>query len=121
MSSTLQLNDDFDLDIQNNNFVLVDGISALRDRLRTNLRTFKGEWYLDPQLGVPYFSTVFKKPVNFGALNTVFSNIIRGTEGVKSLNSLSLDLNSSTRELTVDFRVSADNGTILEETFSVGV
>jgi hypothetical protein len=119
MSTTLKLNDAHDLDIVNNNFVVVDGITALRDRLATNLKTFQSEWYLDPTLGIPYFEQVFTKAVNVGVLYTIFSGVIRRTEGVAAVNSLVFDQDNANRVLTITFSVTADDGTILEETISL--
>jgi hypothetical protein len=119
MSTTLKLNDAHDIDLVNNNFVVVDGINALRDRLATNLKTFQGEWYLDPTLGIPYFSQVFTKAVNVGVLYTIFSGVIRRTVGVAAVNSLVFDQDNANRVLTITFSVTADDGTILEETISL--
>lgn len=119
MSTTLKLNDAHDLDIVNNNFVVVDGITALRDRLATNLKTFQNEWYLDPTLGIPYFEQVFTKAVNVGVLYTIFSGVIRKTEGVAAVNSLVFDQDNANRVLTITFSVTSDDGTILEETISL--
>lgn len=119
--NTLKLTDANDLAIENNNLVVVSGIVALRDRLATNLRTFQGEWFLDTQLGIPYFSQVFKKQINVGALYTIFSSVLSRTVGVKAVNKLVFDLNNATRELAVQFSVTADDGTILEENISLGV
>ena len=120
MSTTLALDDDYDLDIQNNNFVVITGIDALRQRLRMNLSTFLGEWYLDPDLGMPYFSQVFKKNVSIGTLNSIFRQEITATEGVKSLNSINFTQELATRTLLVSFNVTASDGTVLEDNVAVG-
>ena len=119
MTTTLKLNDAHDLDIVNNNFVVVDGITALRDRLATNLKTFQSEWYLDPSLGIPYFEQVFSKAVNVGVLYTIFSGVIRRTEGVAAVNGLQFEQDNPNRVLTMTFSVTADDGTILEESISL--
>jgi hypothetical protein len=121
MSTTLRLADDGDLDFVDNNFVLTTGITALRDRLFTNVRTFQGEWYLDPTLGVPYFQQVFEKQVNVGVLYTIFSGVLRRTKGVAAVNQLTFELNNANRELLIQFSVTADDGTILEEQITLGV
>jgi len=120
MSITLKLNDAHDLDIVNNNFVLIDGVNALRDRLVTNLKTFQGEWYLDTSLGVPYFQQVFAKAVNVGVLYTIFSSVLRRTEGVAAVNSLEFDQDTANRVLSITFSVTANDGTILEDDISLG-
>jgi len=120
MSLTLKLDDNNDIDLVNNNFVLISGVNALRDRLATNLRTFQGEWYLDTTLGIPFFEQVFKKAVNVGALYTIFSGAIRRTAGVSAINSLQFDQDNATRNLDITFSVTADDGTILEDTITLG-
>lgn len=116
MSTNLSFDDDFNLVMDANNWVLVNGVDALRQRLVANLQAFQGEWFLDPALGVPYFQTVFRrrKGVDLGLISTVFRDAILNTDGVKSIQNLEIDLNEATRVLTVTFRVDATDGTIEE-------
>lgn len=122
MSTTLELDDDFDLVVEENNFKLITGPNALVQRLETNLQCFAGEWFLDQNLGIPYFQQIFrqKKQIDIGAIASVFREAILDTEGVRAIQSLELDFEDQTRQLSVTFRVDATDATI-EETINISV
>lgn len=122
MSTTLELDDDFDLVVEENNFKLITGPNALVQRLETNLQCFAGEWFLDQNLGIPYFQQIFrqKKQIDIGAIASVFREAILDTEGVRAIQNLELDFEDQTRQLSVTFRVDATDATI-EETINISV
>jgi len=102
--SQLKQTDDGDLAIENNSFSLVTESEEIRQRIKQNLQTFLGEWFLDTTLGVPYFQVVFDKNSPPSLIEDVFKAAILETEGVVELVEFTdLDLDSATRELTVDF------------------
>lgn len=107
-----------DLAIENGNIVLITNEEALRQRLRTRLLTFRNEWFLDPDIGVPYYDSVFVKNPELGALTSAFSAVILGTVGITSLTDIQFDLVASTRELTLTFTCVGD-GIVLEEVLSL--
>jgi hypothetical protein len=117
MTTSLRLTND-DLAIENGQLVLIVGEEALRQRLRTRLLTFRNEWFLDPNVGIPYYRDVFIKDPELGALNAAFSKEILDTTGVQALNAISFDLDTSTRQLSVTFTVTGE-GSVLTETLGL--
>ena len=58
MTKTLSItNGDFALD-GSRNFQIVDNLTSLQQRVEQRLRTLKGEWFLDRNLGIPYLSNI---------------------------------------------------------------
>lgn len=56
MSSTMQLDEDFDIVFdENGSMVLDDGRESLEQRLRLDLST-NSNWYLSSELGLPYLT-----------------------------------------------------------------
>lgn len=109
--SMLKLNDDHDLAIENNKFVIIDKDAALRQRLIQNLKTFFQEWFLDLTIGVPYFQIVFVKGAPPSLVSSIFKDVILQTEDVGILERFEpLDYNTSTRELFIDFTVVSVDG-----------
>lgn len=103
MSQLLQT-EDGDIDIGGNKFSLTSGSNEVRQRLKQNLQTFLGEFFLDTTIGVPYFQVVFDKSSPPGLVADVFKDAILKTAGVVELIRFNdLDLDSGTRVLTVDF------------------
>lgn len=86
----------------------------LAQRIKHRLQTFRGECFLDREVGVPYFSEVLKKNPDLGRIRALLASIISGVEGVAKILSLEVLLDHATRQLTVNFRAQASDGTIAE-------
>ena len=118
----LLLNDDGDLDLSTNDFQLVDGVDAIRQELQIRYRFFLGEWFLDPDEGVPYVRDVLKKNPNLARVRALLTEVARTTPGVASVDNLDLDLDVGTRTLTVTLDLAADvSGTLVYVPFVVEV
>ena len=108
-----------DLAIIANNFALTQNNSdiEIEQRLRQNLQTFLGEWFLDILIGIPYLQLVYVKGVAAILIESAFKDAITNTQGVEALTSFDpIDLNLSTREITVSFSVRTINNAVLEVT-----
>lgn len=110
----LKLTTDHDLEITNLDLVLNSGIEATRQRIMIALLTFKGEWLLDTDKGVPYFQTIFRKGVTKDIVDSTIRREVRKVQGVKSVQSLTSTLDNRTREYTCNFVAIDDGGTPIE-------
>lgn len=102
-----------DIDITNNEMTLTAHLSdeEIVQSLKQNLKTFLGEWFLDLTIGLPYIQVIFVKGTPVEVIETAFKNAIIKTIGVSTLNSFDdLDLDTTTRELKVNFDVTTING-----------
>lgn len=107
--TTLKLVND-DLAFENNNLVMVNGADEVAQNLRNELRFFAGEWFLDTDLGVPFFEDVFKKNPDPAIIDAIFKNKILNTAGVIELLEYNLELNG--RKLELSFKARAVDGII---------
>jgi len=89
---------------------LVDGIDLIRQRLKQRLLTIRGEWFLNQDIGLPWFSELNAKGTPESRVRSLLIENIVETEGVESLESFELDYNSATRTLLVEFEVKAAEG-----------
>lgn len=91
----------------------VSGRGAVRQAIECRLRTFRGEWFLDGSIGVPYFDGILgtKNPA-LDAVRSVLRQEILSVPGVIRLVSLEIDLERSARRLTASFVVSSDEGLV---------
>lgn len=112
MTDLLLDRDTHDLVIVNGDLVLVDGIDLIRQRLKQRLLTVKGEWFLDTTIGLPYFTELSKKGITQSRTRSLFITQIEGTQGVNKVTRLSLDFNSRTREIMLDFVVDTQFGPV---------
>lgn len=104
-------NHDIYLDDTGNLALHTDTVSIVRQRIKCRLQTVQNEWYQQPDVGVPLFSDVLVKNPNLTTLKHLFTTVIGGTPGVKSVNSIELSLNAATRVLNITFDATATDGT----------
>ncbi len=103
-----------DLVLTNNTLTLIDGEVQVQQNVAQRLRSQFGEWFLNLQEGIPYFTSVLvKNPVNAEAL---LKQAIQQTPGMIQLNSFSLTLNNATRVATVIWSGLCTNGPISGQT-----
>jgi len=84
----------------------------LSQRITHRLQTFKGECFLDREIGVPYYEEILKKNPDLGRIRSLLSSVISTVEGVDKILSLDLSFDRKTRMLSVTFRVLGKDGTI---------
>jgi len=99
-----------DIAIEGRRIVLVRGDEQIAQKLRTRLKFFLGEHFLDTTLGIPYYREVFKKNPNLNLLRSLFRQAILTTPQVVSVEELLLEINSATRTLEVSFKARIDTG-----------
>jgi hypothetical protein len=79
----------------------------------TRLRTMLGEWYQDPSIGIDYLGQVLVKNPNVATLQRYFSSQIAAVQGVATVNSVICSFNAGTRTLSVNFKLTASDGTVV--------
>lgn len=82
-------------------------------RLKQNLLTNLGEWFLDASIGLPWFDRIFKKGTSLAEIRQYLIREIVNTAGVDVLNQLNISTDS--RRLTVSFTV--NNNLTINEVF----
>ena len=118
----LLLDSSGDLDLSTNELVLVDGDDALLQHLRIRFQFFKGEWFLDVRVGLPYLQSILLKNPNLVAVRSFFRDAILTTPGLAQLESFDMTVDASTRVMRLVFSVAKDDGGILnfDQEFIVG-
>lgn len=98
----LLLNPCGDLTIEEGKLVFVTDASRIRQKWLIRVRTFKGEWVLDANIGVPYFQEIFEKNVDKAHVEDIFRKLTLSTEGVIAVESVVLnDIDRATRSVNV--------------------
>jgi hypothetical protein len=106
-----------DLVIENDTFLLTaDFADSVKQRLRTRLRTFKGEYFLDLEFGTPYYQQIFVKGISKGVIDNIFKGIITGTPGVVRISSFSSTLDRTTRKYEAKFKAILEDDSEIEDT-----
>jgi len=85
------------------NLFFVTGSEWLQQAIVTNLRSVKGDWFIDPTFGVPYFEQILVKGPNLPLIRSVLKRAILAVKYVKSVDEITLDYQRADRELRVTF------------------
>jgi hypothetical protein len=101
-----------DLVVQNNDLVIIDGLTAIQQDILQRLSFFLSEWFLDNTQGLPWFQQILVKNPVQGNVDTIFRNAILETPGVKQLTKYSFVPNFSARTCSVSFIAQTTQGTV---------
>jgi hypothetical protein len=112
--STLKLDTNGDLAVENNSLVILDDlVEETAQRLATKFKFFLGEWHLEPRAGFPLFDRVLIKSPDLADLRALYREAILEDEAVNTLESLTFDLDSATRVLSVSYEATLIDGSVL--------
>lgn len=92
------------LDLATHDLLTVNGNLALSadqtdkaQKIKTRLLLVKGEWFLNPDKGIPYFEDIFIKNPDFQVVKAHFVNTILDVPGVLSIKSIETSFNRAER------------------------
>lgn len=92
---------------------LVDRAELVAQRITVRLRTWRGEWLLDAQAGIPYRELLQAKPFPADLVATLIRREIDQTPGVVRVRSTGSSFNPETRAAAFTFEVVVSDGTVL--------
>lgn len=91
-----------------------NGSESVAQRVKTRLQSFKGDWFLDLEHGLPWLPNM-ERPASLERIETDIRAVILNTDGVSEITALELLL-SEDRTLTVNVSIKDiyDNNTTLQ-------
>ena len=99
-----------DLDLTGHRLNLATGEDAIEQQVRIRCLFFFEEWFLDLRQGIPYFRDVYIKNPNLDLVRSLFRTAILGTPRISAVPTIELELDKSTRALTIGFTATMDTG-----------
>lgn len=90
-----------DLSIENFDLQLTSDEQVVAQRVKRALLLFKGEYFLNTDLGLPYYSDILGTKNSLDSIRSLFVNEIKSVEGVKEINNFDMVFNDVTRELSI--------------------
>jgi hypothetical protein len=100
---------DGDLVLENDDLAIVDGADELRQTVYIGMQTNRGEWFLNPEIGIRHAVFVGKNPND----EEMRAEIIRGAmqdERVQSVEDIVIERNTRERKVSVTFQAVATSG-----------
>ena len=115
----LERDDDGDL-VLDSDLHWTHGIDAVAQGLQVRLQTWRGEWFLDLDRGIPYLQELLGHKFDEVRVRVAFRQEIAAAPGVEEILRLSAVFNRPTRELTVAWEVRTEWGLSIDE-LAIGV
>jgi len=86
----------------------------MAQKIETNLGLMFNEWFLNRDLGFPYYDELLKKNPDLKKVRTLLIAYILGIVGVKDVISLDAKFISESRTLKINFVIQIISGEIVE-------
>jgi hypothetical protein len=87
-----------------------------RDQVKQNIKIrllmIQGEWFLNSQIGLPYFEKILVKNPDFSAIDVMIKATIVDTPEVTGITAYSSMFNKTARRLSVSFQASTIYGNV---------
>lgn len=107
---------DNDYVYENGTFLTVNDIrAACRQRLFLRLNTWRGEWFLNTEYGVPYLQSILRKNVNKVDIDSIFIAEINNEPLVARIVSFQTELNKENRTYSGTLIVEVAEGDVINE------
>lgn len=110
--SDILLDSTGDVDISQPDLQQTIGVDAIEQHLKQRLKTFYNEWFLDLRRGLPYFQHILIKNPDPVVVDSAFKKQILDTPGVLELIAFNIDVEASTRIMTLSFKALVTEGEI---------
>lgn len=101
-----------ELVIENGDLVFVSGIEAIAQDCHLALGFFLGEWFADQSVGFPWRQQVFVKSPNLDQIKAAVRTCLLGRKGVTAVDSVVLDFDRSSRNLSIKWSARCSLGVI---------
>jgi len=85
---------------------LAETTDSLAQRVDIRLRTFIGEHWLNPELGVPWFEEFLRKSPDLRLCRQILVAVLQDVPGVVTVESVDVALDKVSRQMRVSFVVS---------------
>lgn len=82
------------------NLAMVKDAEAVGEHAKQRVMTFKGEWFLNSDVGVPWLTQLLGKGYNPALAESIIKSTIRKTGGVSAITSFSVRFNKVRRQLS---------------------
>jgi hypothetical protein len=108
-----------DLIIENFDLKLTDETTEVKQRIRRKLLCFRGEWYLDEEIGTPYFPVIGTKDTE--SIFQMLRQSVLEVKGVQDIMAFDVEIDATTRSAKVSLEVSTDNGTTVTDNVDLNI
>jgi hypothetical protein len=91
---------------------LIAGVDVVAQLLKVGFRLFRGEWYLDTDAGMPYYTHVLVNAPKSRVIEALFRQEILSSPGIERISDFKMEIDRRTRKLSVSFETVSDQGVV---------
>jgi hypothetical protein len=102
-----------DVHLLNGQVHFLTGLDATRQKCVMLLRFVKGEYFLNTEEGIPYFTHILIKNPNASVVRNLLRKALLASPGITAVPVLELDFDFAARSLAVRFEVLDDEGALI--------
>lgn len=115
MASTFMTDDENDLALTATGRLQLetDEVIAASIKLKHRFQFFKGEWFLDTRVGVPYFDVVYVKNPDIELIRRMIRRIILSCPPITNVKKVDVFYLPSSRMCAFEFKATAEDGRII--------
>lgn len=106
------LNTEGDIEVVDGALPLVVGIDEIAQLCKQHLLASEGDWFLNLDLGLPFFQFIFKKTTTLSGIEGIYLTAIARVPGIININTFSLAFEPTTRTLDVTFQAQTTSGVL---------
>lgn len=105
MNKDILLSSNHDLAIIDFDLKLTDETNVVAQRVKRALLLFKGEYFLDSEIGMPYYDDILGTKNSIDTIQAIFINAIREVKGVADIKEFNIAFDDPTRTLTINMNI----------------
>lgn len=110
-----------DLKFTNGRLSLIEERDADRQRIETSLSWYRGEWFLAPSSGVPYYDRILIKNMNEGDVLSLLRSYLLALPAVQVVQELEIDTDATiARGITIRGSVVDSTGEVVQIYTTIG-
>ncbi len=113
IATTFKKSQTNDLDLSSGNLIVNSDLATnVVQKVQDVLNQFRGEWFLDTSIGVPYFQTILgQRNPDIGAIRALLLGYILKVNGVKEvLDTSAIAFDPASRALSWAFQIRLTDG-----------
>lgn len=119
MSKSFLLDENNNIKLVNNNFAFTTPEQYVTQKIKLILQGFQGEWFLDANMGIPYYTEILGKNKSLSNIEAIFIREITAIPEVLEILDFTMDLDTTERNLSISVEVRDNLNNVLNVEVSI--
>ena len=104
------MNGDNDIHVEDGELPLVTGLKETEQLTRQVLKSSIDDWFLDLELGLPFFQQIFKKATTIADIEGIFLDRITAIPSILNVSKFDIEYEPTTRDVNIIFTAKTTDG-----------